>query len=414
VISENDSVVLRNVSKLYKPKRRYASDERKNKNRALLALLGFGRFFREPEAERLVLRPLTVSFQKGRVIGIAGNGGSGKSVLLKIISGLVPPSSGTVQIRGRLRKLLEIEDVDQSLTAQDVFLEEASAGKLSKAHDLAKWLEFAGLQNFADVPIRKYSTGMKQRLAMASVLCPAADVILIDDYIPVGDLEFQRKCQDRIRERARFGATVILVSNDQALIKALCDELHWFEEGAILLSGKPERVLAELYSNSSGWHKKNELLRLAGPVERHPIRLFQASVSDAQNSQALQLHSERPLLFRIGVDALADISRLRLGFTFYNQHKQVLRTVLRDRVALARGSRIEAEVVLPATLLAPGPHDVEVFAQAESSTGPINISLKPGLRFFMCGSFKPSTWMETASRDPIVTAPVLEWLCVAR
>lgn len=414
------AVRLEGVGKTFKPRLRVSRRGRRQRLETLLALVGirFGSGASAPgagggTAGRMALDDITASLQRSRVTGIAGPSGCGKSVLLKLIAGVTPPSRGVIRIRGRLVKLLDIDDLNDNLTANDVLADEAADRQGIKGGSSRRMLEFAGLADFADVPVRKYSTGMRQRLAMASVLCREADVVLIDDYTAVGDLEFQRKCHERIRELAASGAAVVVASKDARLLNALCDEILWLREGTVAAIGTPEQVLGEMVADTERRSRRAELTTLDAPLEEVGVRLLAATVRNADTEAAGGFSRTTPLRLAIAVEALSDASQLRIAMTLYNSGKQVLRTVLRDRVALARGERLDAAVFLPAGTLAPGSHEVELVVEPVRPGAPSFLKLRPVLRFHIepGEGDAPPVALFRRGGDAVVTTPDLAWTC---
>lgn len=411
------AVDLADVGKSFRPRVRVSRRDGRQRLRMLCALFGICRqdslFGCESKGDRnrAVLHGFSASFRVGTVVGITGNSGCGKSALMKVIAGVTPPTQGVIRVRGKLVKLLDIEDMNQNFTAHDVLRDEV-AGKISrKSSQYEEMLDFAGLSNFADVPVRKYSTGMRLRLAMASVLCQAADVILIDDYSAVGDLEFQRKCHERIRELAQQGATVIVASSDLRLLENMCDELLWMDAGSIISRGSPKKVLAEALAESARIRGNADRTSLENLVERNCFRLVDAFVREALIGQESNFSQTTPLRFGISVEAILEIDRVRLALTLFNEGKQVLRTVLRDQVNLPAGKRLDANVVLPAFILAPGRHEVELFVESERAGEREYIKLRSALSFYVNGNGNEISSVFHRAGDAVVAAPDLRWTC---
>ena len=187
------------------------------------------------------LREVSCEISKGEILGLVGRNGAGKSTLLKIIAGVTAPSTGSVDVYGRIGSLLEVgTGFHPELTGREnVFLNGAFIG-MRRAEIRARFdeiVEFSGVEAFLDVPIKRYSSGMAVRLAFAVAAHLDADILLVDEVLAVGDQAFQDKCLGKIREvRQREGRTVLFVSHNLAAVASLCSR-------ALLLSGG--RVVAD-------------------------------------------------------------------------------------------------------------------------------------------------------------------------
>jgi lipopolysaccharide transport system ATP-binding protein len=413
------AVELENVGKIFRPKLRVSRRDRRQQVDVLRALLGFprkdarsGLNDKEDTDDRIALQSVTASFMAGCVTGVSGESGSGKSTLMKVIAGVTPPTEGEIRIRGRLAKLLDIEDLNENLTAHDVLRDEASGKAARKSRQLDVMLDFAGLAHFADVPVRKYSTGMRLRLAMASVLCQEADVILIDDYSAVGDLEFQSKCRERIRELSRNGVAVVIASSDSQLLESLCDRLMWLKAGSIVAQGDPKTILVDILADSGKHRMMTDFTTLKDGFENAWLRLTHASVRDASSGEETGFVCATPLRLCFNLEARRLLGRVRLAITLFNNGKQVFRTVLRDPVFLTQGAGLVAEVVVPKNTLAPGSHEVDVVIIPEATGDEASVKLRSLLRFHIGneGAAVGHPYFRRA-RDPIVSAPDLQWTC---
>ena len=189
-----------------------------------------------------------VSFEirRGEVVGVIGANGAGKSTLLRLIAGLSKPTSGTVEVSGRVTAILEIATglvLDRSGRDNVRYM-----GRLYGMSDdevdakLEDILAFADIGRFVDLPVRSYSTGMRARLAFSIVTSVDPDILLIDEALSVGDVGFALKCRVRVRELCARGATVVIVSHDLTAIREMCERTIWIHEGHIGADGDPASV----------------------------------------------------------------------------------------------------------------------------------------------------------------------------
>lgn len=190
-----------------------------------------------------------VSFQvvAGESIAVVGRNGAGKSTLLSLLTGLARPDSGRVQVNGRLAALLELgSGFHGDLTgAENIRLNAALLGftwrETNRLFD--NIVEFAGIADFIDEPLRTYSSGMTMRLAFSVAVNLDPDILLIDEVIAVGDQDFQIKCLNKVRSFREAGKTIIAVSHSAAMLLDLCDTAVWLDHGELVMRGDLKRVL---------------------------------------------------------------------------------------------------------------------------------------------------------------------------
>jgi lipopolysaccharide transport system ATP-binding protein len=205
---------------------------------------------RESEREALwALRDVSFEVGEGEVIGVIGRNGAGKSTLLKILSRITPPTLGRVEIRGRVGALLEIgTGFSPELTGREnVFLNGVILGmaRAEVAARLDEIVEFSGVERFIDTPVKHYSSGMRVRLAFAVAAHLQPEILLVDEVLAVGDIEFQRKCIGRMERVARDGQTVLLVSHNLGTVRALCQRALLLEAGRLARLGPAADVVEE-------------------------------------------------------------------------------------------------------------------------------------------------------------------------
>ncbi|MBI2195051.1 MAG: ABC transporter ATP-binding protein [Planctomycetes bacterium] len=195
----------------------------------------------------LALDRLTLTVPKGKMVGILGRNGAGKSTLLRVLGGTYAASSGEVRCRGDLGGIYELGGMGNPyLTGAEYaerFLQLQGVPPRQLKELVAEIREFAELDEFFEMPIRTYSSGMAARLYFAAATAVAHDVYLIDEVLSVGDQHFQNKCWRRIRDRLGRGASGILVTHDWTAILKLCEEAHIMDHGRIIQSGRAEDIV---------------------------------------------------------------------------------------------------------------------------------------------------------------------------
>lgn len=193
------------------------------------------------------LRDISLDIPQGQVLGLIGPNGSGKSTLLQLIAGVLRPTTGTVAARGRVTALLELgAGFNPEFTGRENIALNAALLGLSAAEARAHTpaiIEFAGIGEFLDQPVKVYSSGMYVRLAFAIAVSVQPDILIVDEALAVGDAYFQQRCIRRMRQFRDEGKTIIFVSHDTAAVKALCDRAILLREGRIADDGRPDQVV---------------------------------------------------------------------------------------------------------------------------------------------------------------------------
>jgi ABC-type polysaccharide/polyol phosphate transport system ATPase subunit len=189
-----------------------------------------------------------VSFEvaKGESLAVIGSNGAGKSTLLSVVTGLTQPDKGTLKVDGKVAALLQLgAGFHPDLTGtENVFMNAALLG-FDERHTKAMFeeiVDFAGVREFIDEPLRTYSTGMMLRLAFSVAVNVDPDVLIIDEVLAVGDQEFQAKCYDRIRGFRRAGKTFLCVSHNKSVLMELCDRAVWLDHGEMMMCDKIQHV----------------------------------------------------------------------------------------------------------------------------------------------------------------------------
>lgn len=193
------------------------------------------------------LKGISFSVQKGESIGIIGKNGAGKSTLFKLISGVLLPERGEINVKGRISPLIELEaGLHPELTGlENIYLNGAIYGmsKNKVERKLDEIVEFSGLGDFIYSPIRTYSSGMHARLGFSLAINVDTDILLIDEVLAVGDAEFQKRCYDKIKELKNKEITIIYVSHSLNSVIDICDRALSLDRGEIKMEGNPQEVV---------------------------------------------------------------------------------------------------------------------------------------------------------------------------
>ena len=195
------------------------------------------------------VRDVTFDIEPGRCVGIIGRNGSGKSSLLKLIARIIQPTTGQIEVRGRVSALLELgAGFHQDLTGRENIYLNASVLGLNRQQTEGLFDEivaFSELGRFIDMPVKHYSSGMYMRLGFSVAIHVRPDILIVDEILAVGDQTFQAKCMDRIMEMKRAGVTILFISHDLSTIGNLCSDVIWLDRGRVRQVGPAEQVLAQ-------------------------------------------------------------------------------------------------------------------------------------------------------------------------
>lgn len=197
--------------------------------------------------EFFALKDVNLSINAGESWGFVGCNGSGKSTLLKVICGIYRPYRGNVTVRGSIAPLLELgAGFDSELTGRENIVMNGLILGMTKAEIRSRfdWIvEFSELERFLDVPIKNYSSGMKSRLGFSIATSYKPDILIADEVLSTGDRNFQKKCEQRMKELLSEGTTLLFVSHSPGAISEMCEKAVWLDKGVIKLSGDTETVM---------------------------------------------------------------------------------------------------------------------------------------------------------------------------
>lgn len=202
------------------------------------------------------LKDIDLEIEKGEVVGFVGPNGAGKSTLLKVVSGVMKPTNGKVEVNGVISPMIELgAGFDSELTAREnIFLNAAILG-YSEEFIKSKFdeiVEFSELKEFLDVPVKNFSSGMIARLAFSIATVVDPEILVVDEILSVGDINFQEKSRKKMEEMIKGGTTVLFVSHSLATIKSICTRVVWIDHGKIKMIGDAKEVCDLYYKSQMG------------------------------------------------------------------------------------------------------------------------------------------------------------------
>jgi lipopolysaccharide transport system ATP-binding protein len=347
------------------------------------------------ELTHWALRDVNFEIQPGEVIGLIGRNGAGKSTLLKVLSRITEPTTGRIELRGRVLSLLEVgTGFHQELTGREnIYLNGAILG-MSRREIERKFddiVAFAEVEKFLDTPTKRYSSGMYIRLAFAVASHLDAEVLLIDEVLAVGDAAFQQKCLDRISLLARSGGTVIFVSHNMATVTSVCQSALVLDGGKLIGRGEA-REQARLYLAMLGERSTTSLSERTDRRGSGAARLTDVRFLDEQGRPRESASGGEPLTIRLGYEARESVNNVEVHVWLVNE-RGVNVTYLSSRFSGDLLPQLQTrgalECRIPELALAPGTYllNVDVVAGldlVDSVQAAAKLEVEPG-PFFPSG-----------------------------
>jgi len=280
---------------------------------------------RKKEEMFWALKDVSLQVNEGEVLGLIGRNGAGKTTLLKILSRITRPTEGWAEIRGRVGSLLEVgTGFHPELTGREnTFLSGAILG-MGKAEIERKFDEivaFAELEKFIDTPVKHYSSGMYVRLAFAVAAHLEPEILLVDEVLAVGDINFQKKCLGKMGDVARAGRTVVLVSHQLNQIRRLCHRVVWIDDGSVRQDG-PTHEVVSAYESAMARGDRN-----GGPAARGEggkARFVRWEIAGSNKDERHVLDTFGPVTIKFIVQVNAPMSLGIHGVALYNADRQLM------------------------------------------------------------------------------------------
>ena len=344
---------------------------------------------RTPGRRLDVLRGISFDIGQGEFFGIAGKNGSGKSTLLKLLASVYRADGGSIRMTGRLAPFLELGvGFNPELTALDNVILNGVMMGLSQSEArrrFAEIIEFAGLEDYTDLQVKNYSSGMKVRLGFAVMTHVDADILLIDEVLAVGDAEFQEKCGEVFERMHREGRTMILVTHSMQTVTSYCERALLLDEGRIDTLGAPDRV-AERYTQvnlkaameSHGSSLPDIASKIATAIADPAARITEACLLDPDGERTEMLAPGQPIELRARIRVEKDHERLAFHFQLSARDGRVIfasdRAGLGDAAAAGGEQELEVRASVE-NLLPPGRYTIacDVSRGPDDPAGPTKV-----------------------------------------
>lgn len=345
----------------------------------------------ESSEEIWALRDVSFEVARGEVVGVIGRNGSGKSTLLKILSRITRPTEGRAMLHGRVGSLLEVgTGFHPELTgAENVYLSGAVLGM--RREEIRRKFDdivaFAETERFLDTPLKHYSTGMYVRLAFAVAAHMQPEVLLVDEVLAVGDLEFQRKCLGRMERVAGEGKTVLVVTHNMATVKRVCSRALLLSGGRLASSGPVDAVVAE-YLRAGASREAEHLVTEADHNPRGGRKIRARRVRLRNGVDGFRVHWRQPIEVTLEVEVFDRLPRVSFGVSMKLLDGTFVFVVHSDDDGRRPWS------------LEPGRHTVEVTLQND---------LRPGVYVLGVGAHQPLATLENLFDADAVRIEVLEF-----
>lgn len=319
------------------------------------------------------LNDISFNVQKGDVLGVVGPNGAGKSTLLKLLSRITEPSSGSVEIHGRVASLLEVgTGFHPELTGREnVYLNGTILG-MTKAEidkNFNDIVQFSGVEKFIDTPVKRYSSGMKVRLAFSVAAFLEPEILLIDEVLAVGDIDFQKKCLNKMNDLSNSGRTIFFVSHNMAAISSLCNKGVLIKKGKLIHQGSIEDVISK-YLNDDIVSNKNDLLNVVGREGTNNLQFSSFSILDKNENLINDVQSGQKIKISISYQIKDNIELKGVYFclNFYSNNGQILfqcKSSLINNKFSIKNKMGNISCMIEKFPLTPGKYFVSIWAKAD-------------------------------------------------
>ena len=360
------------------------------------------------------LKSISFTVKRGEVIGIIGRNGAGKSTLLKVLSRITYPTDGKVEIDGRVSSLLEVgTGFHQELTGREnVYLNGTILGMTKTEIDqkFEEIVEFSGVRKFIDTPVKRYSSGMQVRLAFSVAAHLEPDIMLVDEVLAVGDLQFQKKCLGKMQDVSMEGRTVFFVSHNMAAIIRLCSRVILLEDGKIIADGPASDVVAQYTISAVGasgtkvWDDLNQ-----SPGDEG-FKLTSVTVENVNGDPNSVVNVEEPVIINIGYRVMEPGLKFRVQAIFYTQGTIAFASHERVEIVRNKVGQYFSKVMIPPNLFAEGEYTLGISVFSSSGKKMHFCKVNDAVAFQVYDAITGSSARGDYSEGlGGVTRPMLDW-----
>ena len=358
------------------------------------------------------VRDVSFDVTQGEALGLIGPNGAGKSTLLKLLSRITTPTRGEIALRGRVAALIEVgSGFHPELTGREnIFLSGSILGMRRReiAAKLDRIVEFSGVGQFVDVPVKRYSSGMYVRLGFSVAAHLEADILLVDEVLGVGDAAFQLQCHERLNELRRQGTTMIFISHDLVSLTRLCDRVALMVEGRLAAAGAPEEIVRH-YQALTETTAVREVADVGDPSDgarRGTARIADVRFVAPDGSDAPAIATAGPLRACVDITVAAPVEDAVVEVFFYSRDGRVLHcqytTALEGGPLVLEPGTCTLEFRAESCGLQPGLYAIGAAIRERAGAGVVDwwygsrlLSVAPG-RPVRGNFYAPHTWTRVA------------------
>lgn len=365
------------------------------------------------------LKDVSFDIKRGDRVGIIGRNGAGKSTLLKVLSRITEPTSGRIQIAGRVASLLEVgTGFHPELTGREnVFLNGAILG-MTRREIQSKFdaiIEFAGVERFLDTPVKRYSSGMYVKLAFAVAAHLEPEILIVDEVLAVGDAEFQKKCLGKMDQVSKEGRTIIFVSHNMDAIERLCGQIIWLQGGRVHDNGSCVNQIVKSYLHGNDLVNETLEWRKSDQAKSNPyFDLLSIRMTDSKGKIAPRIFSrDTDIEIQIEANISQPDKALNVGYAIYSDNGAIIywscmtdsNEVDWPKISIGRQTLV---TLLPRHLLNEGSYTIEVMASLHNRQWIIEPGRSSnGIIFKVSGGLSESPFWY--AKRPGIIAPILRW-----